>query len=151
MPVLPTPQFDRFYRHEELGQLLQAYAQALPRLLRIEVAGNSHEGREIWVAVLTNQDTGADADKPALWVDGNIHAAELTASTACLYYLHQLASGYGSSREIGIRPRNSINRCCNRPKFGTDTISRPPIRTIWRNTPSGRRIVWMVRDSTTTS
>ena len=118
MPVLPTPQFDRFYRHEELGQLLQAYAQALPRLLRIEVAGNSHEGREIWVAVLTNQDTGADADKPALWVDGNIHAAELTASTACLYYLHQLASGYGSSREITQLLDSRVVYIC--PRLGPD-------------------------------
>jgi murein tripeptide amidase MpaA len=29
-------------------------------------------------------------DKPALWIDGNIHAAELTRPTACLYWLHQL-------------------------------------------------------------
>ncbi|MBT9524666.1 MAG: carboxypeptidase, partial [Rhizobacter sp.] len=39
-------------------------------------------------------------DKPAFWLDGNIHAAELTASTACLYYLHQLLSGHGHEREI---------------------------------------------------
>jgi murein tripeptide amidase MpaA len=33
-------------------------------------------------------------------VDGNIHAAELTASTACLYWLHQLASGYGQDAQV---------------------------------------------------
>jgi murein tripeptide amidase MpaA len=38
--------------------------------------------------------------KPAFWTDGNIHAAELTASTACLYYLQQLAEGYGRDADI---------------------------------------------------
>ena len=41
----------------------------------------------------TNSATGAADDKPAFWCDGNIHAAELTASTAVLYYLHQLVTG----------------------------------------------------------
>jgi Zinc carboxypeptidase len=49
---------------------------------------------------ITNTSTGPDGDKPAFWVDGNIHAAELTASTACLYWLHQLATGYGSDKGI---------------------------------------------------
>ena len=100
MPAIPVPRFDQFYRHPELTRLLYDYAAAAPQLLTLRSIGNSHEGREIWLVVLTNQATGADIDKPALWVDGNIHAAELTASTACLYYLHQLVSGYGSDAQI---------------------------------------------------
>jgi len=94
---LPTPRFDQFYRHEELTQLLFAYAEARPNLVSVRSIGKSHEGRDIWVVVLTHLATGIDIDKPALWVDGNIHAAELTASTACLYYLHQLLSLHGGS------------------------------------------------------
>ena len=48
----------------------------------------------------TRTATGAAADKPAFWIDGNIHAAELTASTACLHYLQQLADGYGHDPDI---------------------------------------------------
>ena len=96
MPTLPTPHFDRFYRHPELTALLQAYADARPDLVQLRELGKSHEGRPIWVLVITNTATGTDEDKPAIWVDGNIHAAELTASTACLYWLHQLVQGYGS-------------------------------------------------------
>jgi murein tripeptide amidase MpaA len=91
----PKPQFDRFYRHGELGALLDAYCAAWPTLAERRVLGRSHEGREIWLMVLTNRATGPDLDKPAFWADGNIHAAELTASTAVLYWLHQLLSGYG--------------------------------------------------------
>jgi murein tripeptide amidase MpaA len=33
-------------------------------------------------------------------VDGNIHASELSPSTACLYYLNELVTKYGSDDEI---------------------------------------------------
>jgi murein tripeptide amidase MpaA len=101
MPAaLPTPRFDTFYRHAELTQLLQAYAEARPDLVDLRVLGKSHEGRDIALVVITNTATGDDTDKPAIWVDGNIHAGELTASTACLYWLHQLVSGHGSDAGI---------------------------------------------------
>ncbi|MFO1338346.1 MAG: M14 family metallopeptidase [Burkholderiaceae bacterium] len=99
-PALPSTQFDRFYRHAELAALLQAYAAARPGLVEVRSLGQSHEGREIGLVVLTNRATGADTDKPAFWVDGNIHAAELTASTACLYWLHQLVAGHGSDPQV---------------------------------------------------
>jgi hypothetical protein len=61
--------------------------------------GKSHEGRDIWAGGGHQRATGDDTDKPAFWVDGNIHAAELTASTACLYWLHQLVAGHGSDAQ----------------------------------------------------
>ena len=100
MSTLPNPRFDTFYRHEALLALLQDYARARPELIELRTLGRSHEGRDIALVVVTQRGTGPDNDKPAFWVDGNIHAAELTASTACLYWLHQLASGYGSDAAI---------------------------------------------------
>jgi len=100
MPAIPVPRFDVFYRHDELTRLLEDYARARPELVSLRSIGKSYEGRDIWVVSVTQSATGAADDKPAFWVDGNIHAAELTASTACLYYLHQLVSGYGHERDI---------------------------------------------------
>ncbi len=100
MPAFPVPRFDQFYRHAELTRLLQDYAAAAPQLIALSSLGKSFEGRDIWLLTITNQATGADTDKPAFWVDGNIHAAELTAGTACLYWLHQLVSGFGSDARI---------------------------------------------------
>lgn len=97
---MPTPRFDRFYRHDELAQLLADHAAAAPYLVQVQSIGKSHEGRDIWLAVLTQQATGPHEHKPALWVDGNIHAAELLASTACLYYLHQLVTAYGKDPQV---------------------------------------------------
>jgi murein tripeptide amidase MpaA len=100
MPTIPVPRFDLFYRHDELWRLLEDYARALPHLIRLSSLGKSHEGREIALLTITNFATGADDEKPALWVDGNIHAAELTASTACLYFLNKLAHGFGSDDQV---------------------------------------------------
>ena len=100
MPALPVPRFDEFYRHTELTRLLQDYANAAPHLVRLSSLGKSFEGRDIWLLTLTNTGTGADTDKPAFWVDGNIHAAELTASTACLYWLHQLLTSYDTDAQV---------------------------------------------------
>jgi murein tripeptide amidase MpaA len=95
MPAIPVPRFDHFYRHDELTRLLADFAEARPDLVSLRSIGRSYEGRDIWLLALTNLNTGPDTDKPAFWCDGNIHAAELTASTACLYWLHQLVLGYG--------------------------------------------------------
>lgn len=96
----PAQRFDTFYPYQALSQLLAEYAEAYPALVKISSIGKSHEGRDIWVATLTNTATGPAEDKPGFWADGNIHAAELTASTACLYYLDHLLQGYGRDREI---------------------------------------------------
>jgi murein tripeptide amidase MpaA len=102
----PTPRFDSFYKHDELTKLLFEYAQAFPSLAAIRSIGKSYEGRDIWVATITNTATGAAEDKPAFWADGNIHAAELTASTAVLYFLNELLTKYGAT------PRS---RSCSTP------------------------------------
>ena len=97
MVPIPVPRFDQFYRYGELTRLLQDYAAAAPHLIKLDSIGKSHEGRDIWCLTIGNTAAGDDTDKPAFWVDGNIHAAELTASTACLYWLHTLVSGYGAA------------------------------------------------------
>lgn len=97
---MPTPAFDRYYRHEEMTVLLQAYAAEFPDLFSFTSIGKSYEGRDIWLATLTNTKTGAAEDKPAFWCDGNIHASEVSASTAVLHLVHKLCTKYGSDDSI---------------------------------------------------
>ncbi len=101
MAAAPAPRFDIFYRHDDLTRLLLSYAEAFPQLVSIRSIGRSFEGRDIWLASVTNTATGVDTDKPAFWVDANIHAAELTACTTVLYYLNWLTAGYGQPGEQG--------------------------------------------------
>ncbi len=97
---MPQIAFDRFYRYAELTDLLHAFAREHPDLVTIESIGKSHEGRDIWVLTVTNGATGPASEKPAFWVDGNIHATEVAASAASLYFLHTLVTQYGNDADV---------------------------------------------------
>jgi murein tripeptide amidase MpaA len=97
---MPDVRFDTYYRYEDLTRILQEYAEGAPNLVRLESIGQSYEGRDIWLATVTNFDTGEADTKPAFWVDGNIHAAEVSPSSTCLYLIHHLVSGYGSEPDV---------------------------------------------------
>ncbi len=84
--------FDTYYRYGDLVRFLTGWAETHPELVRLEPIGKSYEGREIYVVRVTNYKTGPDTDKPALWVDGNIHATEVAGSMACLHLLHRVMS-----------------------------------------------------------
>ena len=97
---MPQVRFDTYYRYDELTRILHAFAEEYPQLVRIESIGKSYEGRDIWLLTLTNFATGPADEKPALWVDGNIHASEVSPSAACLYLIHRLTREYGSHEKI---------------------------------------------------
>src|SRR5688500_10922323 len=97
---LPEFPFDRFIKYDELTRLLQELAQARPELVRVESIGKSYEGRDIWCAIVTNFATGPDTEKPAFYADANIHATEVSPTTATTYLLDKLVRQYGTSDEV---------------------------------------------------
>jgi len=97
---MPDLRFDHLYRYEELTAALRALAAERPDLMSLESVGTSHEGRDIWLATLTNTATGPHHEKPAVWLDANIHATEITGSTAALHLLHRLVTGHGNDEKV---------------------------------------------------
>lgn len=97
---MPQISFDRYYRYADLTALVQAFAAEYPQLVTLESIGKSYEGRDIWLVTVTNQATGAPEDKPAFWVDANIHATEVSPSSAALYLLNKLTTQYGHDADI---------------------------------------------------
>lgn len=97
---MPKPRFNKFYRYNELTRLLKAYAKEYPNLIRLESIGRSHEGRDVWLVTATNFRSGPDTEKPGFWVDGNIHASEVTASACALYLIHSLVTRYKKDADI---------------------------------------------------
>lgn len=92
--------FNRYFDNESLEAQLKAWVEAYPSLLQLGQLGESHEGRPIWLVTLTQQSTGEDRQKPAVWIDGNLHATEIAGTTVVLYLIHQLLSGYGEEERI---------------------------------------------------
>jgi len=97
---VPEIRFDTYYRYEDLTQILKGFALEFPHLMRADSLGRSYEGRDIWLVTVTAAATGDDREKPALWVDGNIHATEVSTSSAVLYLLDTLVKGYGADADI---------------------------------------------------
>jgi murein tripeptide amidase MpaA len=97
---MPEIHFDCYYRYDDLTHLLHDYARENPQLVQVESIGKSYEGRDIWLVTVTNTATGAASEKPALWVDGNIHASEVSPSSACLYLLNKVVTEYRKNADI---------------------------------------------------
>jgi murein tripeptide amidase MpaA len=97
---MPEISFDRFYRYDDLTRLLQEYVTQYPSLIKVESIGKSNEGREVWLVTATNFASGPDTEKPALWVDGNLHASEVASSTAALYFIQSLVKRYGKDKTV---------------------------------------------------
>ena len=74
---MPEVHFDRYYRYDDLTAILHGYAEEFPNLVKLESIGQSYEGRDLWLVTVTNFEAGKPEQKPALWVDGNIHATEV--------------------------------------------------------------------------
>jgi murein tripeptide amidase MpaA len=92
--------FDRFVKFPELTEILEAFAAEYPGLLTLSSIGKSHEGRDIWLCTITSASTGPADEKPAIWIDANIHATELTGSTAALHLINKLLTTYGTDDEV---------------------------------------------------
>lgn len=99
---MPEISFDRYYRYDDLTSLLNAYQSEFPDLVSMKSIGKSYEGRDIWLMTVTNTKTGSPDTKPAFWCDGNIHASEVSASTAVLHILDTLLNGYGKDEKATL-------------------------------------------------
>lgn len=97
---MPEVSFDQYYRYDDLSRIIHSFAEAYPALVSVSSIGKSYEGRDIWVATVTNTATGSADEKPALWVDGNLHATEVSPSSACLYLLNKLTTQYGTDADV---------------------------------------------------
>lgn len=99
---------NHYYTNDEIENLLKHWQQAYPSLVDLRSIGQSYQQRPIWLLALTNRSTGADTDKPALWIDANIHATEITGATTALAVANALLSGYGQDAQATRLLDNSV-------------------------------------------
>jgi hypothetical protein len=97
--LAPLP-FDRILKYEELTRLLRGWDAARPDLLQIQSIGTTPQKRDIWLLTLTSEKTGAASEKPALLVDGNMHATEWGGGVAALHFVWKLLKDYGTDERV---------------------------------------------------
>ena len=91
---------DRYYTYAHLTEMLNNWQSQYPQLISIESIGKTYQGRDIWAAIVTNTATGHHADKPATFLDSNIHAGEVTGQATVLWLLNHLLNGYGTDETV---------------------------------------------------
>ena len=92
--------WNRFYTAAETNQILREFHAIYPDLTELHQVGESYYGQPLMLITITNEATGPAADKPALYVDGGIHAGELTGSAVATHFIGHLLNGYGNDERV---------------------------------------------------
>lgn len=119
---MPKLDLSRYYTYDELTVFLNDVVSEYPHLTRLESIGQSYQGRNIWVITLTNFATGSDTEKPAYWIDANIHAGEVTGGATAQYTIQYLVSNYGSDAQVTrLLDRSAFYIC---PRVSPDGVEQ---------------------------
>ena len=89
-----TFSYDHYYKYAELQSNLQYFAEKYSNLCTLDVNMVTPEGRSQYVVTLTNKDTGDALSKPGWYLDGNIHAGEVTSSMCAMHTIDTLLTNY---------------------------------------------------------
>ena len=95
-----TFQYDHYYDYQELTHCIEQLAKSYPDLVSVESICTSEKGRQVWAVTLTNKKSGPALSKPALYIDGNTHAGEVTGSMAAMHTMDVLCTGYDSDASL---------------------------------------------------
>ena len=87
--------WNRYYDHKEIGEICARIAKAYPKLATVSSIGKSVQGRDLWMLTISNSDKGDPDKKPAMYIDGNIHANEIQGGEVSLYTAWYLTEMYG--------------------------------------------------------
>ena len=110
--------WNRFYTAAETNQILREFHALHPDLTELHQVGESYRGQPLMLITITNEATGPAATKPALYVDGGIHAGELTGSSVATHLIGHLLNGYG--RDPRVTALLDLRAFYIRPKFNPD-------------------------------
>ncbi len=119
--------FNRYYTFEQLMEHMREIARAYPELVELRTIGQSGEGRDLVMAIVTAPN-GPHHEKPAMWIDGSIHANEIQASEVVLYTLWYLTAHYGHTEPI--------TKLLEERTFYLLPVVNPDGRVAWFERPS---------------
>lgn len=120
--------WNRFYNYDELSGLLKKVADAYPDLCSVQSIGKSYEGRDMWILTIQNTKTGKELEKPATWVDGNVHGNEVQGGEACLYLAWYLTENYATNPKV----KETVDRSV----FYILPSQNPDGRSYWFDAPN---------------
>ncbi len=121
-----TNTYDHYYLYEEITAQLKKYAEQYPQYCRLEVTGTTEEGRDILLIKMTDPETGDFEDKPGYYVEGNIHAGELTGSMVIMYFLDTFFTNIDSPEVQNILKKYTVYACPRVSPDGSEYVLTTP-------------------------
>lgn len=77
--------WNRYNTYDGVVDIMKKIAKAYPKLARLESIGKSYEDRSIYMLTISDFNTGNPDEKPAMYIDGNIHSNEIQGAEFSLY------------------------------------------------------------------
>jgi hypothetical protein len=143
-----------YLNYDQLTATLQHWAATYPDIARLASLGKTDEGRELWLLTIGPR---PDDIRPAVWVDGNMHAAELCGSSVALAIAEDMLNLHAE----GVAPQGLSPAVCEvlrevlcyvMPRVSPDGAERmlAECRYVRSNTRDDRadkgRSFWRARD-----
>lgn len=101
-PKVPIS-WNRYHDETALSEIYQKMAKAHPDLVTVQSIGKSYQGRDIWLLTITDKKNGgAHNQKPAMYIDGGIHANEIQTSEFALYTAWYLTEMHAAGNQFAI-------------------------------------------------
>ncbi len=111
--------WNKYYTSAETNSIMREFAVLYPDMVSINSLGKSWQGKDLLLMEITNTKTKQKPyEKPALYVDGNIHSGELTGSAVSLYLAGYLLQNYENNPRI--KRLLDTRTFYIRPKFNPD-------------------------------
>ena len=129
-PVDPKVQifWNRYHTNNGLLDIYREMVRHFPDLVTLESIGKSYENRDLWLLTVTNHNNQLHTEKPAFWIDGNIHANEIQAGEAAVYTAWYLLENYGNN--------DFITRIMDEKTFYILPVMNPDGREYYMNQPN---------------
>ncbi len=80
---------EKYLNNEDLLVFLKSMSQTHPRYFDYESIGKSSLGEDIYLITLTDKENKHHSEKPAFWIDANIHASEVTGTQAAVFFVER--------------------------------------------------------------
>jgi murein tripeptide amidase MpaA len=101
MPRTTLPaHFDQYYTYDQMTAWLKKAVRLYPKLCRLTSIGESYGGKTMWLLEITDTRKGDFADKPAYYIEANIHAGEVCGEVVCRWLIWHLLTRQGSDRSV---------------------------------------------------
>jgi hypothetical protein len=98
----------QYIDNTQLSEQLQRWAQQHPGLVHLSSIGRSAAGRDIPLLTIGRDPGAPGRARPAVWIDGNMHASEVCGTSVALAIAEDILAIHGGANEAGGKPLAAV-------------------------------------------